>query len=556
MSQAARVTAPVPSGDPRLIRWRRAAPHVPLAIGILALLAIAAFDLGPALPFNDDWGMAWSARHLIEKHALVIFPVQSALALVQTVVSWVVLLGHTDQRLLRLSVLPFVVLAAVSAYAMARSLGADRFWSTVAGVTLLATPLYLTSATSYMSDVPYVGLLMASTAAGLRWVKTGDGRWACVVFAALCPFQRQLGVTLPLAITVGLLAASRRRPFTRRDWMSLAALWAAVGVAALLPVITGVAPPTQANRVLNILHVSPARAALPLVYFPAMLGLVMMPFAGAIVFAAKMPKPIATHRRADRLLLLGLTVVVAAGLADGVFTLLHQGQGFFPGNVWMPQGFTPILDGSKVSPFPLPVFVLVELLAAATFTILLLLRRDLWRIHDLGPSHVLLLAVSASQLLPLVLLQTTLFDRYYLPVLAPLLPLAAWRATSTRWRPAAAWAIGCLLLGVGLYIVGEQDYQAWQAARSAAAALAFRQYPTTSVDAGYEANALAVEIPSYEASGTILGGLARSAFDPDYAQFGPLHPIVRLEYAAIGDRRPGVDYHALTSSGRIVLARP
>jgi hypothetical protein len=223
----------------------------------------------------------------------------------------------------------------------------------------------------------------------------------------------------------------------------------------------------------------------------------------------------------------------------------------------MPRGLTPDLTGTKGSPFSIPLFLVTELLATATFVILLYVRRDLWGLRRLDPQQLFLLAVGGSQLLPLLLLQTTLFDRYYLPVLAPIVPLLALRAaTTTRPRLAAAGAIGSLMLGQGLYIAGESDFEAWQVARDRAATLAFRQVPANQVDAGYEANATAVEIPAYEASGAILGGLARSALDFDYAATGPAHPVIRLEFAPIGDPRPGVDYRALTTSGRIVLARP
>jgi hypothetical protein len=121
---------------------------------------------------------------------------------------------------------------------------------------------------------------------------------------------------------------------------------------------------------------------------------------------------------------------------------------------------------------------------------------------------------------------------------------------------AAGWAIGALLLGQGLYIVGEQDFEAWHVAAHEAAARAFAEVGATHVDAGYEENAMAVEVPVYESSSQILGGLARTATDLDYAATGPSHPIIRLKFARIGDPRPGVDYHSLTASGRIVLDRP
>jgi 4-amino-4-deoxy-L-arabinose transferase-like glycosyltransferase len=558
MSQAARTWGEASAIVGPRPRWMPRAIAIPWLLGGIALLAVTVFDLGPALPFADDWGMAWSARQFIINHQLHIFPVQSALALVQTFTTALLTFGHTDQRLLRLTVMPFILLVAFSSYRIARELGATQFWSGIAAVTLLGTPLYLHNATTYMSDAPYVGLLMAAAAAGVRWVKRGEGQLACTVFAALCPLQRQLGIMLPLAITVGLLIAAQRRAMRRTDWLWLAALWLAVGAAALVPILTGIAPPTQANRLSSLLHLSLAHQVLPLAYFPAMLGLILLPF-GVAAYVAARPSLREAKRAtgAERIVGTLLWLLLVAGLADLVIGLLHFGWGFYPGNIWMAQGFTPTTLGNKASPFSLPLFLLIEALSAATFITLLRVRRDLWHLRSLDAPQVFLIAVSASQFLPLLLLQTAFFDRYYIPVVAPLIPLVALRAGSvTKPRLAAGWAIGSLLLGLGLYIVGEQDFEAWHVARHAAAALAFAQVPATGVDAGYEENAMAVEVPSYEANGVILGGLMRNALDLDYAATGPAHPVIRLEFARLDDPRPGVDYHALTASGRIVLVRP
>ena len=50
-------------------------------LGSIALLLVVAFDLGPPLAFNDDWGMAWDVRHFNPLH-ISMYPSDSALALV------------------------------------------------------------------------------------------------------------------------------------------------------------------------------------------------------------------------------------------------------------------------------------------------------------------------------------------------------------------------------------------------------------------------------------------------------------------------------------------
>ena len=134
-------------------------------------------DLSPPLAFNDDWMYAWSVGQLVTGHGLHSFPESTALALVQVVWGAVFSLGHADQRLLRLSVVPLVMLTGWCSYQLARRLGADQFWSLVAGTALLAMPLFMANATSFMSDNFYVGLLMAIALTSVTWITGGRWRW-------------------------------------------------------------------------------------------------------------------------------------------------------------------------------------------------------------------------------------------------------------------------------------------------------------------------------------------------------------------------------------------
>jgi len=142
--------------------------------------------------------------------------------------------------------------------------------------------------------------------------------------------------------------------------------------------------------------------------------------------------------------------------------------------------------------------------------------------------------------------QWFIYDRYYFPVIAPLIPLVAALAARANHQGAArAWATAAIAAGLTLYVVGEQDYVAWQVARDRAAQLAYQLASPDQVQAGFEANAAYVELPSYERTG-------RADF---FAILGPTHPQVTLLFARAGDPRPGVSYSSL-APGRIVLASP
>jgi hypothetical protein len=522
-------------------RWRTIDVPLLAVVGLAGagLLALVIFDLSPPLAFNDDWMYAWSVHQLTAGHGLRVFPESSATALVQVVWAAIFSLGHPDQRWLRLSIVPFVIIAAVCAYRLAQWLGAARFWSAVAAASLLTAPLFMGNATSFMSDNFYVGLVMAVALASACWIFKGQWRWLCVTLLVVAPLQRQIGVALVPAVTLGLLLW-RRPAWQRSDTAALLTMWILAAAAAFVPSLAGISPPGYSPldvsrggaifgaSLTNVLH-----AALPL---PAAIGLALIPFAMALAL-----RP-ASGPRANW----WSAAPVALGIigAIGCLVDLREFGMVSPGNVLSPLGFTAILPGSKPLVF-VQTFRLLEVATVATFVLLFILRRAWWTPRAMGPIGTLLLVISASQFLPLLLLHTFIFDRYFLPISAPLLPLVAVMASSaSRQRVARAWAALALAGGLAFYIVGEQDYLAWQAARDQAARLAYQTVPARQVMAGFEANGVYVSLPDYE----------RTGHDDRFAVTGPAHPTITLMFASASDPRPGVAYSSI-APGRIILDR-
>jgi hypothetical protein len=383
-----------------------------------------------------------------------------------------------------------------------------------------------------MSDNFYVGLVMAAAVTGVAWIMGGRWRWLCVALLITAPLQRQVGLALVPALTLGLLLW-KRPTWTRSDSLAVVAIWilpaAALVVAGRFAVdqpLYSVVGPSQ----YNIGH-----AIFPL---PAMLGLALIPFLVALAL-----RPAAPSRESGwSLMSAALGIVGAVGcLVD----LLQFGM-TFPGNVFSPLGFAAILSGSKPPIFPSPVFRAIEIAAVTTFVLLFVLRRRWWTPRAHPPDALLLVIISALQFLPLLAVQWFIYDRYYFPVIAPLIPLVAALAARANHQAAAkAWATAAVAAGLTLYVVGQQDYVAWQVARDRAAHLAYQTASPDQVQAGFEANAVYVELPSYERTG-------RADF---FAILGPAHPQVTLDFAPAGDPRPGVPYSSL-APGKIVLASP
>src|SRR4030081_906838 len=218
---------PRPAAARRVGRFRLALDLPTATIVALAAAGLAAlivFALAPPLAFNDDWMYSWSVRQLVAGHGLHSFPESTALALAQVLWGAAFSLGHADQRLLRLSIVPLVLLTGCCTYLLSRRLGADRFWSLVAGAALLASPLFMANATTFMSDNFYVGLVMAAALTGVAWITGGRWRWLCVALLVLAPLQRQVGIALIPALTVGLLLW-KRPTWDRADTLALGLIW-------------------------------------------------------------------------------------------------------------------------------------------------------------------------------------------------------------------------------------------------------------------------------------------------------------------------------------------
>jgi hypothetical protein len=498
-----------------------------------AMIALIWFDLSPPLAFNDDWMYAWSVRQFVAGHGLHVFPMSVALALVQVVWGAIFSLGHADPRLLRLSIVPLVVLTAWCSHRLAQQLGADRFWSAVAASTLLAMPLFMANATTFMTDNAYVGLVMAVAATSLAWITRGQRRWICVGLLVLTPLQRQFGLALIPAVTLGVLLF-RRESWSRADSAALIAIWTLPAVVLTIGSLLTVSQPLYPSTAADLSRLDLTHALAPLM---PMLGLGLIPFAGALAL-----RP----RGSDRETAWSLAAVVLAvvGACGCLLDLARFGM-IFPGNVFTPLGFAPILGGAKPAVFPGLIFQAVEIAAVVTFVMLLIVRRRWWTPSRISAGGVLLILIAASQFLPLLAVQLFIYDRYFLPVIAPLVPLVAAIASGAARQPAArGWAVGALAAGLALYVAGEQDYVAWQVARDQAARSAYHLTGPERVQAGFEANAVYVELPRYDQTG-------RADL---FAIVGPENPAITLRFAPAADPRPGVSYSSL-SAGRIVLDR-
>src|SRR5207245_2179155 len=157
---------------------------------LAGVVSVMVFDFGTKLPLNDEWEYAWDVGQLSSGAGWHSFPEQTATAIVQIIWAKIATLGHADLPLLRISTLVAVTLASVAMYLLARQVGANRFWAITAASVPMTSPLYLSLASSFMTDITYLGLLLPAAWAGVAWVQQGKRQVVCIVFVVLATLER------------------------------------------------------------------------------------------------------------------------------------------------------------------------------------------------------------------------------------------------------------------------------------------------------------------------------------------------------------------------------
>ena len=498
---------------------------------MVAIALVAYFDVQTNLTILDEYARRWTIQRLADGQGLVFWG--SSPNLVQIVASMPLALLHLEPRYWRLAGLPFLAGGGLFSWLIARRLGADAFWAAIAAALVAASPLGLSLATGMMTETAFVALLLAATWFGLRWISDGKGIGWAVLLALLCTLQRQQGVALAAALTAGLFLVRHKRQIGRHDLVGLGAMW-----LLLLAAVGGVeiahrlGPTTLGGDAASYSPVVVVVTAIA--YLPILAGLMLLPLLGAML-----GRPRDESRLAGRIEM----IPVVLAIFSVVFVLLAVAAlraPMFVGYVFGAKGLSDARELTKPDLLPLPIFVAIEVLTVAMVAVLLVWRRRIWRPSVLGIEGTVLVILAAVQFLG-ILAHGQVFDRYYVPVLAPLAPLvAAFAGASSPRRWGAVWATATLVGGLALYAVGEQDFEAWLSARDQAAQVAYAQVTPDQVLAGFEEIATNVWIPAMD--------------DPTGTKPRSIVSRPRLALISTGpdDPRPGFSYSSI-APGKIVI---
>ncbi len=491
-------------GDPVSPPSRLALPRLqlalagPLLITVLFLLLVVAVDPLHNFPVSDDWEYARTAQTLLATGQFVRSPLVQATAFFPAV--WGALfsaaLGATFTAL-RLSTLPLGLGAVLAFYGALGELGFDSGRRLLGALTLMVSPLFVFFTHSFMTDVPFLFWLLAGLWLSLRALRLERPGLALAgsVCAALAFLTRQLGLALPLALAIVILA---QRP--RAEWPR----WLAASLA--LPLLTAAAffawqsldrQATWAD--LSITGVgtlqfllrpqTPAELARRVVLGAVSLGLYLLPLWLA---ASPIAGPHAWRALRGRpLLVAGLAVFVLGSAA--YFGLRGEWWPYLTDSVTR-AGLRPFLAhygylaGDRRPPFfPPPVWIGLTLLGALAGAALLGLAAA-WAAPALlrrrSPALQLFYLLNLVLMLP-TLVFVLVYERYFLALLPGAIGLLLDATRQVRWS--RRWAAAGLAVTAAFSIGLMWDYWGWHAVRwTEAQALVARGLPLDQLDAGYE----------------------------------------------------------------------
>lgn len=484
------------------------APGIPkthvVILAIVAGLLFFAFDYCGDFALNDDWGYSTPVRWWAEQRQLALTHWQT-MPLVTQVLSgmiWSEIFGFSQCSMRQLT-LVFALIAAVSAYGIARLLLLPAGLCLIGALLVLASPVFLGLSYTFMTDVPAAAFMALSVLFFLRSLHKEDGGTTDyiigAVFLILAVLLRQTALAIALAMIVADLVA---RGFSTKRLLRGGLVLGLVVLAYVLcndllrqnfgqPSAYDAKNDAIAGFVNDILAAKfgALRTSFrAVVKGSAHFGLYVLPLAPIIwtVFRVRGWKP----------------VVIAAGLA-AVLVLasvwLRAGV-MFPavGDVLSSEGIGPRHIEGVRPPAGILALILTGLGHFSTICCIWIAARVIvspgkpdWVAHAGARGGVLLVALSAAlYYAPHTIVYAPIFDRYA-AVAASLLALAALRmvVTGDAVPQSALRASGILVaLGFALSLMLVADFFRWQEARYAL--IARLEKTGVSINGGFEYNNL------------------------------------------------------------------
>ncbi len=449
---------------------------------------VAEWAVGPLgnFPLNDDWSYAWTTKQLCEHGSIELLPWSAPSLLLQIGYGAALckLFGWSF-TLLRLSTLLLAPLGLVAFFLLLRRLSGSSTRAGFATVALGGSPLFFSLSNTFMTEVPFVVVLLWAALFYLRTLERYDWKEmaAASVFCCAAILIRQNGLFLAAAASVAMLFDTRVG-FAQRLWRavmaSIAPLVVFVAYHVWLFAMHG-APAGASIRAGGILTISPLVAASVGFRIIEYLGLLLMPLA-----------LVAWHSREDGFSARAAVLTAGLGAVAGFLYISRGELMYYLPNILHRGGVGALTLRDALFLGIAPPFAHGNLLAfvltlAATVSAGVLSAVWLDSQWLRAEPHKLfmplcLLAFAAGSLLQ----ADFYFDRYLLPMLP--FAIASVLCASERIKvPNSAWALVVL---VALYsLASTHDYLSWNRARHQGLdALMAEGHSPREIDGGVEFN--------------------------------------------------------------------
>jgi hypothetical protein len=455
--------------------------------GLLVLgMLIAIIVINPfreMLPDDDGWAYARSVQHLVTTGKYRLDPWAAANMPVQIyMAAGLSKLAGYSLRLLRFTTLALLVVGLGSFYALLREISSTRSVASVLTLGLLASPLVLMLAFTFMSDIQFLGWLLLSLWLYVRGMRNQSARDMFLgSLASACAIgTRQFGIAIIIGLVLSGLLSRESRPPIR---FILAGLLMPVLAAGAQLYVGSRAPGfTQAYRLIEEHHrlAQPASVLLKDVFWRCSvilqyIGMSILP----VLPLAIVPGQSVEKKRVGRDLLISAIVTIVASAAiiaalsmTAYFSITARPEALHNG-IWEPLGLYWLLP-AQLGGMRLVMRILDFGGIVGTSTLVWTGVRNLQRLRafrDLS-SEMIFLTGTCAGLLALHLTYHQLNDTYIVAFIPFALLVIAEKLRGDKARRAALASSAALsvivILITGLWLRGEYsgNFAAWQAAET------------------------------------------------------------------------------------------
>lgn len=458
-------------------------------------------------PLNDDWVYSLAVKSVLE-NGYYQFPSPSS-ANVGPLVYWGALFclpGGFSFTALRISSLTLGLVGILGMYGLTRTLGGPPKLALLGGLILAVNPLYLGLAHTFMTDVPFLAVVILSLLLLIKSLQRDSIAFLVIglALAFLAILIRQLGIV----VLVGFAAAYLIKHGFR--FFNIAKVTALVIAGVMLHFAYQHWLVDSGRTPLLTLHADAGKLHIPTVMMVIKKFLIMLMYTGFFilpvlpVFLARDGKLFGQHKK--------IFWISALLLIVGFFILFQWTDNILPltGNILLESGLGPLtlrdtynsgLNFPSIPPalaFFWSVMTLLSIFAGAVVLYYVAVAtRQSWTNFKTARESVwpytLLIALILSYFAILMIIAASfpLFDRYFLVIL----PLLFWLMVITApGRPFQSGAVKLSLVLIFFYamfsVAATHDYLAWHRARWLATndLMQVEGAKPQQIDGGYEFN--------------------------------------------------------------------